>query len=332
MTSEASVQDDLALQGLTERGTALGRAWTFTKRFIRLQPGGTIGIVIIVIVGLGAAFAPQINTIGAGERGIRSVWQQEAREAVERGETPEREVSGVNFVLQPPGPDWWLGTNRTGQDLWSRVVYGARPALMIGIGAVGVAIVVATALSLAMGFLKGVVDGLLLRVIEIIIAVPGILWLILFTTAFDRSIPVLIFAIAFTFSPLTTLVLRGNVIQESASTYAESARVVGASSVRIMFRHILPNLLPLVIVNASIIIPAAILAEAGLSFLGLGLDPLIPSWGADIGPNARAYFQTAWWLPVFPGLALSLTVLAFNFLGDSLRDVLDPRLRGSGLV
>ena len=99
-----------------------------------------------------------------------------------------------------------------------------------------------------------------------------------------------------------------------------------------MFRHILPNLLPLAIVNASIIIPAAILAEAGLSFLGLGLDPLIPSWGADIGPNARAYFQTAWWLPVFPGVALSLTVLAFNFLGDSLRDVLDPRLRGSGLV
>ena len=321
MTSQAPVQEDLALRGLTDRGTALSRAWAFTTRFLRLQPGGSIGIVIILIVGLGAAFAPQINTVGEGERGIRSVWRDEGRE-----------ISGVNFVLQAPGPDWWMGTNRTGQDLWSRVVYGARPALMIGIGAVGVAIVVATALSLAMGFLKGFVDGLLLRIIEIIIAVPGILWLILFTTALDRSIPVLIFAIAFTFSPLTTLVLRGNVIQESASTYAESARVVGASSVRIMFRHILPNLLPLVIVNASIIIPAAILAEAGLSFLGLGLDPLIPSWGADIGPNARAYFQTAWWLPVFPGVALSLTVLAFNFLGDSLRDVLDPRLRGSGLV
>ena len=99
-----------------------------------------------------------------------------------------------------------------------------------------------------------------------------------------------------------------------------------------MLRHILPNLLPLAIVNASIIIPAAILAEAGLAFLGFGLPPPSPSWGADIGPNARAYFQTAWWLPVFPGIALSLTVLAFNFLGDSLRDVLDPRLRGSGLV
>ncbi len=321
MTSATAVTDDLGLGGVDDERTRLSSAWVFTKRFIRLQPGGTIGIIIIVIIGLGAAFAPYLNTAGEGERSIRSVWRDEGKE-----------ISGVNFVLQGPSTDWWMGTNRTGQDLWSRVVYGARPALMIGIGAVGVAIVVATALSLAMGFMKGAVDALFLRIIEIIIAVPGILWLILFTTAVDRSIPVLIFAIAFTFSPLTTLVLRGNVIQESASTYAESARVVGASSVRIMFRHILPNLLPLAIVNASIIIPAAILAEAGLSFLGLGLDPLIPSWGADIGPNARAFFQTAWWLPVFPGVALSLTVLAFNFLGDSLRDVLDPRLRGSGLV
>ena len=332
MTSAAAAPDEVVLQLEAERGSRIARTWNATKHLVKTQPGGAISVVIIVIIGLGAAFAPQLNTIGAGERSIRSVWQEEARLAVDRGETPERDISEYNFVLQPPGPDWWLGTNRSGADLWSRVVYGARPALMIGIGAVGVAIVVAVTLSLAMGFLQGIVDALLLRLIEIIIAVPGILWLILFTTALDRSIPVLLFAIAFTFSPLTTLVLRGNVIQESASTYAESARVVGASSVRIMFRHILPNLLPLAIVNASIIIPAAILAEAGLSFLGLGLDPLIPSWGADIGPNARAFFQVSWWLPVFPGIALSLTVLAFNFLGDSLRDVLDPRLRGSGLI
>ena len=161
---------------------------------------------------------------------------------------------------------------------------------------------------------------------------PGLLWLILFTTAVDRSITTLMFAIAFSITPLTTRVLRGNVIQESASTYAESARVVGASNMRIMFRHVLPNLLPLAIVNASIIVPAAILLEAGLTFLGLGLEPGTPSWGVDLGPNARSHFASGWWLPVFPGLTLSLTVLAFNFLGDSLRDVLDPRLRGSGLI
>ena len=320
MTSAAALQDDLGF-GEIDRSTRLSRAWRNTKRFIRLQPGGSISIVIILIVAAAAILAPYLNTAGEGERGIRSVWRDEGRE-----------IQGVNFVLQPPGPDWWMGTNRTGQDLWSRVIYGSRPALMIGVGAVAVAIVAATTLSLAMGFMKGFVDAALLRVIEIIIAVPGIIWLLLFTTAMGRGIPILVFAIAFTFTPLTTLVLRGNVIQEAASTYSESARVVGASSLRIMFRHILPNLLPLAIVNASIIIPAAILAEAGLTFLGLGRDPLIPSWGADIGPNARAFFQTAWWLPVFPGIALSLTVLAFNFVGDSLRDVLDPRLRGSGLV
>ncbi len=319
--SETTVQEDLTYEALLDERSRASRMWTSTLRFIRLQPGGAFGIVIIVIVGTAAIFAPLLWTSGEGERSIRSVWRDEGRE-----------ISGINFVLQPPSSNWWLGTNRPGQDVWSRVIYGARPALMIGLGAVGIAIVAAGILSLAMGFMKGVVDALLLRVLEVIIAVPGILWLILLTTAVDRSITVLLFAIAFTFTPLTTLVLRGNVIQESASTYAESARVVGASSARIMFRHILPNLLPLAIVNASIIIPAAILAEAGLTFLGLGLDPLIPSWGVDIGPNARAYFQTAWWLPVFPGLALSMTVLAFNFLGDSLRDVLDPRLRGSGLV
>ena len=321
MTSAASAQDDLTLALAADRGSPLSRAWRFVKRFIRLQPGGAIAIVIIVIVGLVAAFAPYLNTVGRGETNIRSVWQSEGHE-----------VRGIDFVLEPPGPDWWMGTNKAAQDVWSRTIYGTRPALMIGIGAVSVAIVAAVTLSLAMGFMKGIVDALLLRIIEVIIAVPGILWLILFTTALDRSIPVLVFAIAFTFSPLTTLVLRGNVIQEAASTYAESARVVGASSTRIMFRHILPNLLPLAIVNASIIIPAAIVAEAGLSFLGLGLDPQIPSWGADLGPKSRADFQVAWWLPVFPGLLLSLTVLAFNFLGDSVRDVLDPRLRGSGLV
>ena len=183
-----------------------------------------------------------------------------------------------------------------------------------------------------MGLLRGFVDAFLLRIIEAGIAVPGILWLILFTTAIDRSLPVLVVAVALAFAPLTTLVLRGNVLQEASTAYVEAARVIGASNVRIMVRHILPNLAPLAIVNASIIIPAAIMTEAGLSFLGFGLPPPAPSWGVDIGPSARAYFYVAWWLPVFPGLALSLTVLAFNFLGDTLRDVLDPRLRGSGLI
>ncbi len=277
-----------------------------TWRFVRSQPLGAFGFTIILFVAIAAVFAPHLNTV-------------------------DPEAFGRDF-LQGPSDDYWMGTNRKGQDLWSRVLYGTRPTLMIGIGAVGISMVVAVTLSLAAGHFKGFIDHLVSRLIEVLVAVPGLLWLILFTTAVDRSITTLMFAIAFTFTPLTTRVLRGNVIQESASTYAESARVVGASNLRIMFRHILPNLLPLAIVNASIIIPAAILSEAGLSFLGLGLEPGTPSWGVDLGPNARSYFASGWWLPVFPGLALSVTVLAFNFFGDSLRDVLDPRLRGSGLI
>ena len=311
MAIATATEQDFSLETGESRPAKWGQAiW----RFIRLQPLGTFGIIFILIIVVAAIFAPWLNTTGEG------------RSRVERPEG----VSSI--ILQGPGPNWWMGTNRGGLDVWSRVLYGTRPALMIGIGAVGISIVAATALALAMGYLKGAVDTLLSRLIEIIIAIPGLLWLILFTAAFERSVTVIMFAIAFIFTPLTTLVLRGNVIQEAASTYAESARVVGSSNLRIMFRHILPNLLPLAIVNASIIIPAAILAEAGLSFLGLGLDPTDPSWGVDIGPNSRAFLTRAPWLVVFPGAALALTVLAFNFLGDSIRDTLDPRLRGSGLI
>ena len=114
--------------------------------------------------------------------------------------------------------------------------------------------------------------------------------------------------------------------------YVEAAQVVGASPLRLMIRHILPNLAPLVIIIGSALVPAAILAEAGLTFPGLGLDPGEPSWGQDLGAEARIYFREHWWLPIFPGLALSLTVLSFNLFGDAMWDVLDPRLRGSGVV
>ena len=307
MTSLTAEQEVLTF---TDEGTV--RRWfSGTVRFIRLQPLGAFGIVIILLVAAAAIFAPNLNTVDPRTR-IPNATRED--------------------VIAPPSGEHWLGTNRGAFDMWSRVVYGARPALMIGAGAVGIAMVMAVALSLAAGYMKGVMDLAISRLIEIIVSVPGLVWLILFTTAFDPSVQVLMFAIAFSFAPLTTLVLRGSVIQESASTYAESARVVGASNLRIMLRHILPNILPLAIVNASIIIPAAILAEAGLSFLGLGLEQGTPSWGVDLGPIAQRDFVSGWWLPVFPGLALSLTVLAFNFLGDSLRDVLDPRLRGSGLI
>jgi ABC-type dipeptide/oligopeptide/nickel transport system permease subunit len=129
----------------------------------------------------------------------------------------------------------------------------------------------------------------------------------------------------------TTRIIRGAVLQERQLAYVEAAQVTGASTIRIIFRHVLPNVLPLTIVLATALLPAAILFEAALTFLGFGLPQGQPSWGADLGGTTRTYFTIAPWLAIFPGIALSLTILAFNLLGDSLRDVLDPRMRGSGL-
>ena len=277
-------------------------------RFVRMQPLGTLGALVIVLLIAGSIFAPFLNT-----------------------ENPRSSLRGAPN-LGAPSQEYFFGTDRVGRDVWSRVLYGGRPTLMIGFGAVAVTLVVGVALALAAGFLGGLVDIIISRAIEVIIAVPSILWLLMFTTAIDRSVQTLIFGVAFTFTPLTIRFFRGNVLQERSVTYVEAARVIGASGPRIMFRHILPNLLPLVIVIASITIPGAMLAEAGLTFLGLGLEPGTPSWAQDLGPNNRPYFRTAWWMMVFPGAALAIAVLAFNFFGDSLRDVLDPRLRGSGLV
>lgn len=277
-------------------------------RFVRKQPLGAVGAVIIVVLIAGSILAPYLNT-----------------------ENPKSSIRGAPTLGAPSG-DHWFGTDRSKRDVWSRVLYGGRPTLLIGFGAVALTMAVGITFALAAGYIGGFVDILISRLIEVIVAVPAILWLLMFTTAIDRSVQTLIFSVAFTFTPITIRFFRGNVLQERSIAYVEAARVIGASGPRIMFRHILPNLAPLVIVAASITIPAAMLSEAGLTFLGLGLDPGTPSWAQDFGTGNRQYFRTAWWMLIFPGAALALAVLSFNFFGDSMRDILDPRLRGSGLI
>ena len=308
MEASATAAGESALAELRMERSLAERTFRPLARFVRTQPLGTLGAVVIVLLIAGSLFAPFLNTV-------------DPRASIREAPT-----------LDAPSGDHFFGTDRSKRDMWSRVLYGGRPTLLIGFGAVAVTMAAGIVFALAAGFLGGIVDILISRAIEIIIAVPAILWLLMFTTAVDRSVQTLIFGVAFTFTPIAIRIFRGNVIQERSIAYVEAARVIGASGPRIMFRHILPNLLPLVIVAASITIPAAMLAEAGLTFLGLGLDPGTPSWAQDLGPNNRTYFRSAWWLLVFPGAALALAVLAFNFFGDSLRDVLDPRLRGSGLV
>ena len=305
MTAADDIADSLGLQ--VEQGLVRRRLGTL-RRFVRTQPLGAAGAVIIILLLVASIFASELKTVDP--------------------KTFNRDAS----ALEAPSSEHFFGTDRSRRDMWSRVLYGSRPTLLIGFGAVAITMVAGIVLALAAGFLGGVVDVIISRLIEVVIAVPAILWLLMFTTAVDRSVQTLMVGVAFIFTPIAIRLFRGNVIQERSIAYVEAARVIGASEGRIMFRHILPNLAPLIIVAASITIPAAMLAEASLTFLGLGLEPGTPSWAQDLGGENSNYFRSAWWLPVFPGAALALAVLAFNFFGDSLRDVLDPRLRGSGII
>ncbi len=291
---------------LTDSRGRLGRSGGAVWHFARTQPVGFVAVLIIIAIAVLAAFAPFWNTVSPHEFG--------------------------RDLLFSPGGDHWLGTNRTGQDMWSRVIYGGRPALLIGAGAVALSLVIGTVLALVAGFLGGLADTVISRGIEIAFSLPTLIWLLILTTLLGRSLEIIVLVIGVSSSPAVARIIRGNVIQERHSMYVEAAQVLGASSLRIMLRHILPNLAPLVIIVASALVPAAILAEAGLTFLGLGLEPGSASWGIDLSLDARAHFKRAWWLLIFPGIALSTTVLAFNLFGDAMRDVLDPRLRGSGLV
>ena len=305
MTAADDIADSLGLQ--VEQGLVRRRLGGL-RQFVRTQPLGTAGAVVIILLIVASIFASELKTVDP--------------------KTFNRDAS----ALEAPSSEHFFGTDRSRRDMWSRVLYGSRPTLLIGFGAVAITMVAGIVLALAAGFLGGVVDVIISRLIEVAIAVPAILWLLMFTTAVDRSVQTLMVGVAFIFTPIAIRLFRGNVIQERSIAYVEAARVIGASGGRIMFRHILPNLAPLIIVAASITIPAAMLAEASLTFLGLGLEPGTPSWAQDLGGENSNYFRSAWWLPVFPGAALALAVLAFNFFGDSLRDVLDPRLRGSGLI
>jgi ABC-type dipeptide/oligopeptide/nickel transport system permease subunit len=295
----------LALDGGVPAGQRIRRLRSNATRFVRRQPLGAAGLLVIVVIGFCAIFAPVLNT-----------------------SDPER-ITGD--VLLSPGGDHWFGTNRNGVDMWSRVLYGARPSLIIGIVAVIAGLGGGVIIGLASGYLGGFLDFGVSRVVEFVISFPPIIVGIIVAAALRPGLTSVIIAITIVVMASTARIIRGTVLQERESMYVEAARVVGAPWYRVVFRHVLPNTLPLAVVLASALLPAAILFEAGLTFLGFGLAQGQPSWGADLGGTNRTYFTVAPWLAIFPGLALSLTILAFNLLGDSLRDVLDPRLRGSGL-
>ncbi|MCW5852429.1 MAG: ABC transporter permease [Anaerolineae bacterium] len=230
-------------------------------------------------------------------------------------------------ILKAPRPGNPLGTDEFGRDILSRLIWGARISLYVGLLAVGLGTTSGAVLGLVSGYYGGRVDFAIQRVMDMLMAFPSLVLALAMVAALGSNIRNVVIALAVVIMPGASRVLRSSALSIGGMTYIEAARSVGASDMRLIFRHTLPNCLAPYIILATAGLGNAILSEASWSFLGLGTPPPEPSWGAMLSGQTQRYMYNAPWLAIFPGLAISLAVFGFNFLGDALRDVLDPRLR-----
>lgn len=228
--------------------------------------------------------------------------------------------------LQGPTAAHWLGTDEFGRDILARLIHGTRVSLKVGILAVGLAIVLGGTLGAVSGFYGGVIDNIIMRAMDIFLAVPSILLAIAIVSALGPNIINLMIAISVSSVPTYARIVRASVLSIRDQEFIEAARAIGASNTRIIFKHIIPNALAPVIVQGTLGVANAILSIAGLSFIGLGIQPPAPEWGSMLS-GGRQYLRYAWWVTTFPGLAIMITILSLNLLGDGLRDALDPRLK-----
>ena len=228
--------------------------------------------------------------------------------------------------LRPPSAAHWLGTDQLGRDLLYRVLLGARTSLTIAVSAVFMSIALGLPLGIVSGYAGGWIDGLLMRFVDAMLSFPALLLALTISAMLGPSVPNTIIAIGVAFTPFLARIIRGEALRVAQMPYVEAARAAGATGLTMIVRQVLPNVLPLVIVQGTISLAFAILAEAGLSFLGLGTQPPQSSWGLMIQAS-RDYLDVAPWTALVPGAAVALTVLALNMFGDVLRDVLDPRAR-----
>jgi peptide/nickel transport system permease protein len=239
------------------------------------------------------------------------------------GDPAHMDVAGR---LAAPSRAHWLGTDDVGRDVWSRVVYGARLSLLVGVAVVGLSFLVGVACGLVAGYYRRL-DNVVMRVMDGLMAFPAIVLAIALMAALGPSVINVIVAIAVVYSPRVARVVRGSVLVIRETSYVEAARALGASDLVLIGRHILPNCLSPVIVQGSFVFAAAVLTEAALSFLGVGVPPYVPSWGVILA-EGRLYIQQAPWLVLYPGAAIMLTIFGLNLFGDGLRDLLDPKIRG----
>jgi peptide/nickel transport system permease protein len=236
-------------------------------------------------------------------------------------------ATNAKYSLAAPSSLFWLGADFMGRDMYSRIVHGARISLAVGAGAMGLGAVIGISVGLASGYLGGWFDLLVQRLLDIMQALPLLVMAIVMAASLGPSLKNTIIAIAIPLVPTVARVVRSSALSLREQPFVEAARAVGMGELRIAVRHVLPNTLAPLIVLATAQLGSAILVEASLSFLGLGIPEPHPSWGRMLSESAAEYVRTAPWLVIFPGVAISLTVFGTNLLGDALRDILDPRQR-----
>jgi peptide/nickel transport system permease protein len=236
-------------------------------------------------------------------------------------------TTSAALSLAPPSAAHWLGCDFLGRDVYSRIVFGARISLAVGLGSTALGGVIGVAIGLASGYLGGWIDLAVQRLVDILQALPLLVLALVMAASLGPSLGNTIVAVAIPLIPYAARVTRANTLALRELPFIEAARAIGMSETRVALRHVLPNTLAPLIVLATAQLGSAILTEASLSFLGLGIPEPYPSWGRMLSESAAEYVRTAPWLVVFPGMAISLVVFGTNLLGDALRDLLDPRLR-----
>ena len=279
-------------------GTVVHSITTFTRR----KPLGAVGGLVVVFFVFLALFAPAVAPYDINNQVLKD-------------------------RLQSMSSSHVFGTDELGRDVFSRVIYGARTSIAIGFGALIIATVWATSLGIISGYFGGWFDLLFQRFIDVWQAFPGLILIIALVPALGGGTTGVMIALGIVGGASTSRVMRAGTLSTKANQYVEAARVVGAGHMRVLLRHVLPNVLYLVIITASLRVGGFILAEASLSFLGFGVKPPTPSWGQMLTGAARNFMVFRPELAIFPGLAITLVVFGFNVLGDALRDVADPRLR-----
>ncbi len=277
--------------------------WQNLVKFAKDKPLGAVGGAIAILLIIVAIFAPLIAP-----------------------HNPR--ITNHEAVLAEPSSEMFLGGDQLGRDVFSRLVYGAQISLLVGIVSVLFGVTIGLAVGLVSGYFGGIVDLGAQRVMDAVMAFPALILALSIMAVMGASIINVIIALSVVFVPGAARTIRSQALSIKEMDYVLAARAIGASDARIMIRHMAPNLVATYIVLATISLGWAIVVEASLSFLGVGVPPSVPTWGGML-TGATKYVETAWWVAVFPGLAIAVVVFAWNLLGDALRDVLDPKLRGA---